>query len=128
DLHWFFDQWVFGEGYPIYQTSVAYEKTGLPVNAVVVINQTSSIATAPFFRMPIELRFSSSTHDTTILVDHLFTGQTFNIPLSFMPDTMYFDPHNWILDGVLSFDAVKEPLASNLNLTVSPNPLQRSAA
>ena len=96
-LGWFFNQWVYGIGYPIY--SIAWDgQDGL--HPSLAIQQTGSSSASPFFTMPIELEFKGTDIDTFVRVmnDQPLQSYSFSFPT---PVTeMIFDPHNWLLDGM----------------------------
>jgi len=111
NLTTFFDQWYYKQGYPTYQ--VSWHRSGKSV--VVKINQTTSHASVSFFQMPVPIKFSGSGFDTTLVFNHTFSGQTFTVPINFLPTTATFDPEIWLISGnsnTMTYDAV------NLNLKV----------
>ena len=97
DLGWFFDQWIYGLGYPSYQIGWGY-KNG---TVFVVVNQTQE--DFPLFEMPIELQINLSSGPIykTIWVDKKFNSFTF--PLSERPSSIIFDPDEWILSKKENF-------------------------
>lgn len=101
DLTSYFDQWVYGEGFPIYTPTYSILKLGPGFRVTVRIEQQPSAPNGPLFTLPIELRFASAGKDTVVVANNTEKEQEFNFDLSFPPDTMEFDPHNWILDGHL---------------------------
>ena len=96
NLKWFFDQWVYDEGYPIY--NVAWNPTDA-LHPAVAISQTGSVPWSPFFRMPIELEFRGPNIDTIVQVMNDKPLQPFAFDFTKPVTSMIFDPHNWILDG-----------------------------
>ncbi len=96
DLKWFFDQWVYGEGYPIYK--LAWNPTD-PLHPAVAISQTGSVPSSPFFRMPIELEFRGANFDTIVKVLNDKPLQPFAFSFTKAVSSVTFDPYNWILDG-----------------------------
>lgn len=97
DLGWFFDQWIYGIGYPTYQFAWGY-KNG---TAFVFVNQIQD--DSPLFEMPVELRINlpSGPIHKTIWVDKKYNFLTF--PLSERPSTIIFDPDEWILSEKENF-------------------------
>ena len=53
DLHWFFDQWFFGEGYPKLLIQHTYNDT--LKKYTVRIRQTQDLTTLPVFKLPIDI-------------------------------------------------------------------------
>jgi aminopeptidase N len=95
DLKWFFDEWVYDEGYPIY--SVAWSEYDSAVS--VAISQSQSSQKSPVFRMPIELRFVGNRLDTSVIVWNDRSLQSYVFHFDRPVDHIQFDPHNYLLDG-----------------------------
>lgn len=114
-LGYFFDEWVFGEKYPIYAPSWSAHPDGLGWAARVVLRQSTGTQNPVFFTMPVDLRFTGSGLDTTVTVMHTFSGQDFTFHFRSRPDTMTLDPDDWILKQI----APPEP-----NLPLSPELFQ----
>lgn len=96
DLDWFFQQWVYGWGYPRYYYS--YWADNDTSNLVHIrIRQTQ--ITQDYFRMPVELRFDyPAGWDTTVTIwNEAVSEQLLSVvvPDSFL--SMEFDPRNNIL-------------------------------
>jgi aminopeptidase N len=106
DLRYFFDEWVYGEGYPRY----VYRWTSAPsaggYSVAVMLSQTGSSAATPFFRMPVDIRAVAGTRDTTFTVFHSATGEIFTLQVPFAPASVEIDPDKWILRDVVSPDAI----------------------
>lgn len=104
-LGYFFDEWVFGERYPVYTTrwSAVHDSAGWA--ATVSLRQSTRTQNPAFFTMPVDLRFTGDALDTTVTVMHTASGQEFTFRFSSRPDGMEFDPGNWILKDVAPPDA-----------------------
>jgi len=91
DLDWFFDQWIYGLGYPTYLFAWGY-KDG---SVIVIVNQSQE--DFPLFEMPVELKINlpSGPIYKTIWVDKKLNFYAF--PQSEKPSTVLLDPNNWIL-------------------------------
>ncbi len=96
DLKWFFDEWVYDDGFPLY--SVVWDAHD-GEHPSVAISQTGSAPESPLFIMPIELEFVGTNIDTTVEVwnDAPLESYSFSFPNTV--SRMIFDPHNWLLDG-----------------------------
>lgn len=98
-----FDQWYFGEGYPIY--SARWNVVGSDL-LLEVTHTTSS--TTPTFTNPIELRFARvGTTDTIIRVDITSNGNQYLIPnMSNVVNLSLIDPNNWVINqtGTITHD------------------------
>jgi aminopeptidase N len=125
----FFNDWLYGQGYPTY--SIKWNQNGANATAVQV-NQTQSHVSVGFFEMPVPVRFTAPGKDTTIVLDHTSSGQTFQFQLNFAATAAEFDPNLWILsrnntitkDPALVVTAVIDPVL-NAAIQVLPNPVQQ---
>ncbi len=97
DLGWFFNEWIFGKGWPQYAFKSAYASGA--ISMTIYQRQDTSW---PTYRMPIQVRASAVGHDTTFVVMDSLRLQSFVQPLSFTPDSVAFDPDDWILKQVVN--------------------------
>lgn len=100
DLAWFFNEWVFGESYPRYVCTLSSAAEGQTYRAQVRIQQTTGTINPAFFTMPVDLKFFSGSWDTTLTITTNAQDQTAQFVLSHKPDSLQFDPQNWILRDV----------------------------
>ncbi len=96
----FFDQWLYGPGHPILDTTWHYDPSGKQV--VVDVKQLQSTADGvPIFHTPITfgLLFSSANEGKMVSIHEKLTSadQTFNIPVSEVPAALLVDPNHWLL-------------------------------
>jgi aminopeptidase N len=106
DLGYFFDEWVYGEGYPRYGYLWTSHPSGTGYSVTLTLSETGSSAATPFFRMPVDVRVSAGNADTTFSVLHTATGQTFTLQVPFLPADVQIDPDKWMLRDVIPQDAV----------------------
>jgi aminopeptidase N len=117
NLDTFFNQCVYGEGYPRYV--VSWSQAGPFVN--VTLQQTTSMTSSvPLFYTPLDIRLKSPYGDTTIRVYNNQSTQSFSFMFSNWMNGVEIDPGNHILDKVLSTVNVSE-LAKN-KVSIAPNP------
>jgi aminopeptidase N len=93
DLRWFFQQWIYGRGWPEYACGWNWRSDTLRVT----IAQEQRADFWPVFVMPIQLRVSSARGDTVLTVLNSLRTQEFVLPLDRPPDSLSFDPFNRIL-------------------------------
>lgn len=91
----FFDDWFYGEGYPSY--AIDGKQNGGILN--LEIKQSSSHSSVDFFEMPIELQIFGEEKDTTIRIEHQFSGEKFQLILPFKADSIHFDPELWLVSN-----------------------------
>jgi aminopeptidase N len=127
-LQYFFDEWVYGEGYPSY--SYWWESGTLDSASTVTvgISQTTETGNPEFFTMPIDLKVSGTGWDTTVTVFHTFSGQEFTFEVPSPPASVELDPENWIVrDATLVTDVVRKGTPAGFVLHQNyPNPFNPS--
>jgi aminopeptidase N len=108
DLRWFFDEWIYGKGYPQYAFHWDYTAGVLTMK----VYQQQAVSW-PTYRMPIRVKAlhgSDGSAGATFTIQDSARVQTFTEPLDFPPDSMVFDPDSWILKQMV---AVPTGLAVN---------------
>lgn len=119
DLGQFMDDWYSGEGYPSYLLTWAQDGNGLVDFS---LDQSTSHPSVNFFSMPVPLRFWSGGVDTTVVVEHSFSGQSFQVELAAAVDSVQLDPDIWIVSGPSIITKVPEFSSATTMLRVLPNP------
>ncbi len=93
----FFDQWVFGAGFPEYKVSYSWD--GKNRVATVKVSQTQKLEEGTgLFSMPIRFSFTTAdgkTQDFTVEVKD--KESSFNFAVDSKPVMFRFDPENWVL-------------------------------
>jgi len=92
DLSWFFDQWVYEAGYPIYLFGWGFSDQN---KIRIVIHQIQE--EFPLFKMPVELEFilPSGSEKKVVWVEE--EENVFEFDLQERPLNVLFDPDSWIL-------------------------------
>jgi aminopeptidase N len=92
DLDWFFDQWIYEAGYPIYLFGWGFSDQN---KIRIVIHQIQE--EFPLFKMPIELEFilPSGSEKKIVWVEE--EENVFEFDLQERPSDVIFDPDSWIL-------------------------------
>ncbi|MFU8843054.1 MAG: M1 family aminopeptidase [Bacteroidales bacterium] len=119
DFATFFDQWFFGEGYPM--LSIHWKQTGNTFE-LTSLQTTSAPEITPLFylRYPVRLFFNSGT-DTTVVILHDQPLATISADLPFQVDSVHVDPELWILKKVVSINGVNDQ-QEQMVIGISPNP------
>ncbi|WP_167619715.1 M1 family aminopeptidase [Maribellus sediminis] len=123
DFAYFFDQWIYGEGFPTLYGDW-YQRDGKLT--MIVKEQTSSTNTTSLFKMqvPYQLNFEDGS-DSTIVLFQESRNQTFEIPLDKAVKSIYIDTENKILNKNLGMTKIT-PTSVNTNelldCKVYPNP------
>ena len=90
----FFDQWYFGEGFPMFEVYWSQEEDTLRLE----VHQQGSTTVTPFFKTPVEYRIIHNLGDTIVRVDQTDTLNNFNFIIPGEATAVEVDPHNWILN------------------------------
>lgn len=114
DLTEFFNDWYEGEGFPSY--IIQGNQIGSELR--LLVSQSTSNASVPFYEMPIPIRAYGAGTDTTFRLNHTENGQTFDVEVSFAVDSIVFDPDLWLIsaNNVVNFER------SSGSFSVFPNP------
>ncbi len=124
DLGYFFQQWIFGAGYPTYRATV----TNASTNSVTIqLEQRNATASNPTsFTMPVQILIKSASGDTTVTVLNDRANQTFTLPTRGSVTNVLVDPNNRLLKAsdatVLSGLVTALPEPASMSLRTYPNP------
>jgi len=127
DFSYFFDQWIYGEGYPTYYGHW-YQKND---SLFMKVNQHNSYpSVTPLFTMLMQykINFEDGT-DTTIFLQQVQRNQIFRLPISKTLTSIDIDPYNQTLNkdnGIkwLDISSIDNPLSVNMN--IYPNPFSET--
>lgn len=94
DMRWFFDQWVYRKGWPIYayRWSTTPHGGGFRLNVTIQQHQSEDV-----FRMPVPLTAKAGAVETTFVANNTARTQAFEFFVPVLPDTVIFDRDGWIL-------------------------------
>lgn len=98
DFRDFFNQEVYGEGYPTY--NVTYLKHGTDTLVLQVTQNTSMPAVTPLFTGLMEYKILSTEGDTIIKLNQTANNQTFTVFYTKTPTGVEVDPNNWVVNKV----------------------------
>jgi aminopeptidase N len=102
DYSWFFNEWIYQPDHPIYQNTYNFQDEGggsWQVNFRARQVQT----TAPFFKMPLEIKIIfTDQSDTVLRVMNDSNLQWFSFTFNKQPGQLIFDPDNEIVLKVSS--------------------------
>ena len=111
NVEWFFDQWVFGAGFPEYEVAYAWDDE--KKTATLTVDQKQKVEKQTgLFRMPVTIKFHGrKPHEQTVEVKEAHQAFTFHIEAK--PDFVSFDPGCHILKK-LTFKQPAEMLKARL--------------
>ena len=122
DYNWFFQQWVYGQGFPTI-SGVWFQK-----NDTLTMKMSQSASrpgVTPFFRMNMPYRIRCTDGDTLISLEHTSHYQAFHIPLKREVTSIAIDPYNKILNksrGMTEVEVSGEVGQELPRFNVFPNP------
>lgn len=130
DYSEFFNQWIYGYGYPIYTFSANQEGDTLYVNS----SQTGSSANTTFFKMKLDFRVVSDNGTDTLIAYQDQATQTFKFYLpGKTANLVYHNPNDWNLMSVTTtgdsilvnkvISSVNDPVSSVKQYVAYPNPV-----
>ncbi len=119
DLGWFFNQWVYGEGYANYKGEW-YQK---PNNWIKLkLSQSTTHQSVQFYKMPVTVTLKNSTQAKSYVLDHVSSGQEFWLNPEFAVDTIIIDPQQKILAKIKQTIKISAPDLPANGLKIFPNP------
>ncbi len=119
DFDYYFDQWYFGEGYPVYDV-VWDQSAGM---FKLHVTQSTSSTVTPLYKMtmPYRLYFSDGT-DTTLNLWQEDNYESYTLPVSGVIDSIKVDPDRWILEKLNTVIHDIEEINNPLRFSIGPNP------
>ncbi len=113
----FFNQWYYGEGYPILSIQWEHKNDTLKIK---IDQQTSNHARTPFFELSIDFRIFYLGGDTLIRVKQSSPKMVYSIPMDKNVYKISPDSENWILKEIRSIERIL--LDDSIRFSVFPNP------
>lgn len=126
NLHYFFDQWIYDQYYPIYKYNF-YTQPSIHSTAITICQKQGVVSGwRPVFKMPLQIRFYfSGGADTLITVMNDQQSQTYYFSFTDSVTSIKIDPNKWVLKNV-AFDPTinvsVDELKNNPDFTIYPNP------
>ncbi len=109
NLKWFFDQWLYKAGYPIFEVSYVYDDSARSVKLTVEQIQPSDSLTPAVFKTPVDVEITTSSGSKIYRIFINERKQTFDFSVDGKPLMVIFDKGNWILKD-LFFEKSKDEL------------------
>lgn len=126
DLTWFFDEWVYDQGYPEYEVYWNCIPSG---NDYLFRSNTYQVQTnAPaVFHMPVQIMLTTTGGDTLVTIPITSSPQYAQFLLEDSVTSIDFDPDHYILCQYDTYYGVEElvqdrPRYNDLMITASPSP------
>ncbi len=112
NLYWFFDEWLYKGGHPVFDVSYKYDNSNHKLNMVVKQVQKVDDIT-PVYKMPVDILIETKSGkiNEKIVVDSLENSYTFNV--AEQPLMVNFDEGSYLLKE-MNFDKSVEELVFQL--------------
>jgi len=113
----FFEDWIYGKGFPSYQLDVVQETDSV----ILTVNQTPSDSSVDFFEMLLPVQLNFLTFDTLLVLEHRVDGQRFGFAASEPLQRVIWDPETWLAVELDTLTSVRSPEAA-IPLQAYPQP------
>lgn len=119
NLSEFFNDWIYGQGFPSYQLDAEYTASKVKL----VLSQTTSHAEIPFFEMPVTIQLIDEDNQTeTVVLQHTQNHQEFVLDTQLQKiQTIVIDPFKDIISANNQV-TIKEGEVLVEDFKVFPNP------
>jgi hypothetical protein len=97
DLSWFFNEWIYDMGYPVYTLGWEGRQNGGNWEVVFNLAQNNSAGAPAVFHMPVEVKVNWSGGNATFRYAVESSPQVNVFPVGGKPTSVTFDPNDWIL-------------------------------
>jgi len=115
----FFNDWLYGEGYPQFRIDYSQDETGL-IN--LTLSQYPTHNSVDFFEITVPVSFRGTVKDTTMYFHNIFDNQSFEFSLDFNIHEVVLDPDYHVI--------TKDPVISSVGeieldeeIIIFPNPV-----
>lgn len=124
NLYWFFDEWVYRAGHPIFDVSYDWHDSSKSIALTVKQIQSMDSLTG-VFRMPVDIEITCGGSSATHRVNVMSRDTTFEIPCASRPQMVIFDKGNWILKELKAEKGLDE---WEFQASSAPQPVDRIRA
>ena len=97
ELKYFFNEWIYGENYPVYKISYDFNGTSEGYYNVTLNLTQESNSNPTFFIMPVKIKIKNNIKDTLFTVMNYQQEQTYLFTIKGIPSGIELDPDNLIL-------------------------------
>ncbi len=91
-LDWFFKQWIFEPGYPVYDATWSWDEAAKELKLHIAQKQSPTV-----FRMPLDVEFRIGGATRREVIVDAEREQTFDFKLDAKPQSVMIDPDEWVL-------------------------------
>ena len=119
----FFADWIYGEGYPLYEINYYQDENG---RLDLSLFQDQSDPSVDFFEMDVPVRVwgreAQGNQNVTYRLKHTYSGQVYHLDPGFTVDSVQFDPDRWICTADPVVISGVEDIPLKPAIRVYPNP------
>jgi len=124
DLTWFFDEWVYDQGYPEYDIFWYCTPSGANYLTSINIYQTQTNAPA-VFHMPVQILLHTTSSDTLVNIPINNSPEYVEFTISDSVTSIEFDPDDWLLKKYQIYYGIEEyvnntPLYNDFSFSSNP--------
>uniref|UniRef100_A0A7C6AFY7 Aminopeptidase N n=1 Tax=candidate division WOR-3 bacterium TaxID=2052148 RepID=A0A7C6AFY7_UNCW3 len=125
DLSWFFNEWVYGQGHPIYNIYWTCSPSGNNYQFIANIYQVQTNA-PPIFHIPVQIKLFMGSNDTLLNIPITGSPTHIDLMVSQNVDSIKFDPNKWILCKSYTYTGIEEISKGNLDnkIILQSNPVR----
>jgi aminopeptidase N len=139
DLSWFFNQWVYDKGYPVFAYSFDSHRQGEPAAVGAAgtgpwivnlhLEQTQTVFDAPLFRVPMDIAVETTAGERRFSITSVAAAEEFSFPVDAQPVGLKIDPDSWVLKRLVPHSDLADTLepATVQVENFFPNPVTSSA-
>ncbi len=109
NMDWFFDQFIFKPGHPVFDISYSYHPAGQTINLTIKQTQDRSLGT-PIYQLPVVIGITTAEGKKHHEIWLSKEAETFHLPVDGKPLMVRFDEGNWLLKE-WTFSKSKEELS-----------------
>lgn len=113
DLKAYFQNWLYGEGYPIYLFKLNKAEKRM------IIAQNTTHPSVTFYKMKIPVSIYAGGSKTNLVLDYTYNQQEFPLNVLGTIDSIKIDPDNWLIGKKIIREGLSEIIVAN-------NPVQNS--
>jgi aminopeptidase N len=118
DLTNFFNDWIYGEGYPTYTLNWGQNDNKVGFLEIV---QKQSHSSVDFFELNVAVQFSGEGKDTVLVFNNQKNNDEFTWQLDFKVENIQLDPNLWIITKTPEINYFKT-VTDEEKAIISPNP------
>jgi aminopeptidase N len=116
----FFNDWLYGEGYPVYSAGFKPTDDG---KTLITLGQSTTHESVDFFEMPVPVRLynTGQTDSLDVRLDHTSNQQQFTINTDFHVAGLVIDPDLWLISETEQIVGIPNQFSTQ-TIAVFPNP------